>query len=524
MSTAEAPHRRLWLGVGVAAIALGVLAGIGAAGWGVYTLALSLIRGAPLEGGPLLEGEAGSPVPAETTACDDPCFGVEHLWEAKLTAADFVRLGTPVVLDPQGTWADSTHVEQNSFGLEYWDRNEFTPDDCLYTASEAPVIVERGAPRDLGGSIHWLTSFETETGSSTAVRAVRFFPTAQAAQEHLTALHAAIPGCSSYATDGLFGSSQTFVTAMPALEVPPTTAAVGWVEATDRVGRYYAVDIMRSNAVLRLTLWTDTAIEEDAFRTLAEAAAKDMADWPLVVDAGSRAEEPQPGFLPDENGASGPRADCTGDCFSVTQAETLVPGEAELAGIGLRRTGTVAMQGSSAGEALRSRQAIETSNAQCRFALGVEPVVRGNPAAGAAAETDPLVDLGQYSGDGTSVSIVARVFENPERAAAYAAAADYALGLCSSQVVDTRRGAGNVTTLPATIRGYDSSDDPIVAGRPTEHIGWQNAGALTDRGHDLQHGNLVVRIVIDGAPLTEAEVTALLLPMIARLDALEPVI
>ncbi len=523
MSTAEAPRHRAWLGVGIAAIVLGVLAGIGAAGWGVYTLALSLIRDAPFEEGPLLEGEAGAPAPQQPTECDDPCFGVEHLWEAKLTAADFERLGTPVVLDPQGTWADTTPVEQNRFGLEYWNENAFTPDDCLFTASETPVIIERGAPRDLGGSIHWLTSFESESRSSIAVRAVRFFPTAQAAQEHLAALHAAIPGCSSYAPDGPFGSWPTEVTAMPALAVPPTTAAVGWVESTDRVGRYYAVDILRSNAVLRLTLWTDTGIGEEAFRTLAESAAADMAEWPLVVDPGSRAEEPQPGFLPDANGASGPRADCVGDCFSVAQAQSLVLGEDELASVGLRSTGTVDLQGASAGEALRSRQAVETSNAQCRFALGVEPVVRGNPAAGSAAETDPLVDLGQFSGGGTSVSVVARVFENPERAAAYAAAADYALGLCSSQVVDTRRGAGEVTTLPATIRGYDSIDDPIVTGRPTEHIGWQNAGALTDRGHDLQHGNLVVRIVIDGAPLTEAEAAALLLPMIARLEALEPV-
>lgn len=522
MTTIDDPPRRRGLGLGIAALVIGVLAGIGAIGWGAYSLALAAFSGASGSEARLLTGEPGSPTPLEFTACDDPCFGEEHLWETRLTAADFERLGTSVVLDPAGTYADSTATEQNRFGLEYWDASGFGPDECVFTASEAPAIVQRTGARDTGGSIHWLTSFESENRASTAVRAVRFFPSADAASEHLTTLHRAIPACTAYGTDGL-ELWQTTVTPLPALEVPPTVAAIGWVESTGPLGRYYAVDLMRSNAVLRLTLWTDGEISEEAFRSIAETTARDIADWPLVVDPGSRAEEPQPGFIPDETGATGPRADCTADCFSVAQVEELAPTEAELAGLGLRRTGNAGPQGDAAGVALRARQAIETSNAQCRFALGIEPVVRGNPSAGSASETDPLIDLGQYSGGGTSVSVVARVFENPERASAYAASADYALGLCSSQVVDTRRGAGDVTTLPATIAGFDSIDDAIVSDRVTEHIGWRNSGALTDRGHDLQHGNVVVRMVIDGAPLSEQQAAALLLPMIARLEALEPV-
>lgn len=522
MTTTDATPRRWGLGLGIAAIVIGLLAGIGAIGWGVYSLALDVIRGGSAGETALLTGEAGPPVPVDPTACDDPCFGVEHLREAVLRSADFERLGTPVVLDPAGTYADSTATEQNELGLEYWDTSGFTPDDCLFTASEAPAIVERRGSRDAGGMIHWLTSFENERGTSVAVRAMRFFPTADAASEHMRTLHALIPGCSAYTAGGL-GGWATSVTPMPALEVPPAVAAVGWVESSGIAGRYYAVDLVRSNAVLRLTLWTDAQISEQQFRDLAERAAADLAEWPLVVDPGSRAEEPQPGFLPDESGATGPRADCAGDCFSVVQAESLVPTDAELTALGLRRTGKAGPEADSAGIALRARQAVETTNAQCRFALGIEPVVRGNPSAGSAAETDPIIDLGKYAGGGTSVTIVARVFENPERASAYAAATDYALGLCSRQEVETRRGSGEVTTLPATITGFDSIDDPIVTDRETEHIGWQNAGALSDRGHDLQHGNLVVRVVIDGAPLSEQQVAALLMPMIARLEGLEPV-
>jgi hypothetical protein len=516
----DAAPRRWGFGVGIAALILGILTGIGAIGWGVYSIGLTLVREARTAQAPLLVGEPGSPMPTEQTACDDPCFGVEHLWESRLTAADFERLGTAVVVDPAGTYADSTATEQHELGIAYWDDAGYSPDSCLFTASEAPVIIERGAARDAGGTIHWLTSFESESRVSGTARALRFFPTAEAAQQHLRTLHELVPGCTAYgATD--ISAWRASVTPMPALELPPTVAAVGWVESSALQGRYYAVDLLRSNAVLRLVLWTDTEISEQAFRDLAEQAARDMAGWPLVVDPGSRADEPQPGFLPDENGATGPRDDCTGDCFSVAQAQSLAPSPAELAAVGLRRTGSAQPQGDSAGEAQRARQVIETSNAQCRFALGIAPVVRGNPSAGSAAETDPLVNLGQFAGGGTSMSVIARVFENPERASAYAAAAEFALGLCGDQIVDTRGADGAVTTRPATITGYNSIDDPIVAERTTLHVGWQNAGALTDRGHDLQHGNIVVRVVIDGVPLTEAEVATLVLPMIERLEALE---
>lgn len=519
--TPEAP-RRWRFGLGVTAIILGVLAVFVAIGWGASTLALQVIRASEATLEPLAAGESGEPRPRQATVCDDPCFGTEHLWGARLDATSFEQLGTPVVVDPAGTFADSTAPEQNASGLDYWDRSGFAPDSCLFTAAQSPAIVSRDGDDERGGSIHWLTSFGSESRTSTAVRAVRFFPTAEAAQAHMVDLANAVPECTSYAPQLGVGARPTTVTAMPALGLPPTVAAVGWVETTERAGRYFAVDLLRSNAVVRLTVWTNGEVDERAFRELASRAARNLASWRFDVNPGSRADEPQPGFVPDSTGATGPRADCAGDCFSVEQARSLAPSDIELATIGVRPVGSAEPQGDSAGAALRARQAIETSNAQCRFALGIEPVVRGNPTAGSAAETDPLIDLGRFVGNGTSVNVVARVFENPERASAYARAADYALSLCSRQVVETRRGSGDVTTLPATIAGYNSIDDPIVTDRATAHIGWQNSGALTDRGHDLQHGNIVVRVVIDGAPLTEDEVAVLMLAMIERLEALEP--
>jgi hypothetical protein len=522
MDQAPARHRPWRFGLGVTAVILGVLAGFVGIGWGVSTLAFQLISSGEASLTPLTDGEPGDPRPVTATECADPCFGPDHLWEARLDALAFQQLGTPVVVDPAGTYADSTASEQNSFGLSYWDASGFTPESCLFTATEAPVVVTRDPDDEREGSIHWLTSFESDNGTSSAVRAVRFFPTAEAAQTHMASLADSVSGCSSYSPEFAAGARPAIVTAMPALGVPPTVAAVGWVETTERLGRYFAVDLVRSNAVVRLTVWTNGEIDERAFRELANRTARDLAEWPLVINPGSRAEEPVSVFVPDSTGATGPRADCTGDCFSVEQAQSLAPSGVELTAIGLQRTGNAEPQGDSAGVALGARQVIETSNAQCRFALGVEPVVRGNPTAGSAAETDPLIDLGRFAGNGTGVTVVARVFENPERASAYAAAAEYALSLCSRQVVESRRGSGDVTTLPATIAGYNSIDDPIVTGRATTHIGWQNAGALTDRGHDLQHGNIVVRVVIDGAPLTEAEVALLMLAMIDRLEALEP--
>jgi len=524
MTTAPrwSPRRRRVLGLGIASASAGLIAAIVGGSLSVATVITEALGLTAQPAAPLVEGAPGDPVPMVATDCADPCFSEDHLWEAKLAATDFDRLGTPKVRDPEG-WYDSTSgSEQYDQGIAYWRDSELEPAGCMFTATETPTAIVAGESAGSGDSIHWLTSFETENQRSYTLRALRFFATAQQAADHLARLHELVPGCTQYGTP----QWQVSVTPMPALDVPDTVAAVGWVESVEEGSRYYAVDVLRANAVIRLTVWTDNTVTEAAFRDLAETMAADMADWPLVVtDALTDAEEqPQAGFQPDQAGADAARQPCTGECFTIEQSLTLVPTDGDMNDLGLRRIGDAAPVADTAGAALDVRQAIETTNAQCRFALGIEPVVRGNPTVGSGARSDALVDLGRFERAGTSIRIVARVFESEARAEAYSGAAEYALSLCSPQTIVTAQGDVQVTMRPAKIAGYDSIDDPIVANRPTFHVGWQHDGGRTDRGHDLQHGNIVVRVIIEpegGVALSDQEVATLLLPMIARLEALE---
>lgn len=519
--------RKWTLGVGITAAVLGVFAAVGAAGAGLYTAIIAPLT-SYVEPLPLLEGEPGDPRPLEATECDDPCYGEDHQWEAKLDAAAFERLGTPVVRDPSGTYLDSTPREQYDQTLDYWRLNGYAPDTCAFTGTESPVATVIGSPPSSEDPIYWLTSFESEDGISIATRAMRLFPTAAAAQEHLAQQHRLVSMCDGYGYSEDERGWGSIVTPMPALEIPPVVAAVGWTESLDGFGRYYVVDVMRSNAVVRLLVWTNNSITEESFRALATTMAVDMSEWPEVPGGLTFLDgpgQPETGFQPESSRDLEPRLACAGECFTAAQALSLAPTPDDLAALGLTAAGSAAPVAAEAGPALDARQLIETSNAQCRFALGVEPVVRGNPRVDSGSRTDELVDLGRFERSGTSIRIVARVFENAGRAEAYAAATEYALSLCSRQLIVTPQGDVEVTMLPAQITGYDSIDDPIVPNRPTTHYGWQHDGGRSDRGHELQHGNLVVRVVIESSgsnTLDEQEIAGVLLPMIERLEGLEP--
>jgi hypothetical protein len=526
-TTTWTPARRWIVGLSIAAAVLAILAAIAAGGIALYSTIAGTF-GSYVEPEPLLEGEAGNPVPIEATDCDDPCFGEGHQWEAKLEASDFEKLGTGVVLDPSGTYLDSSPVEQYEQTVDYWVSSGLGPDQCVFTATETPLALTLNSRPTDDDPIYWLTSFESESGASTAVRSMRVFDTAAAAQKHFTDLHGLIAACTSYGYEGIGPDWATEVTPMPALDVPSNVAAIGWTETTDGLGRYYVVETLRSNAVVRLLVWTDNSISEDSFRRLATTMADDMGSWPLIAGTAlgyyDGNDVPQAGFQPESSGTLADREPCTGECFTADDARGLAPTAGDLSALGLRAAGSAEPVALLAGPALDARQLIATTNAGCRFALGVEPVVRGNPSVDSGARNDELVDLGRFERDGTSIRIVARVFENTERAEAYTAAIDAGGSLCGPQKLSTPTGDVDVAMVSAHIAGYDSSDDPIVNDRATWHLGWQHEGGRTDRGHEFQHGNIVVRVVIDsrgGAELSEQEVARLLLPVIERLEALE---
>lgn len=528
--------RRWTVGLGITAAALGLIAGVVGGVMGITSAlvdALDDFGFAPTEAQPLIDGPRADPEPVRRDDCDDPCFGALAINEARLDPSAYDTAGLTVMYAGSGAERQSSPSQAFAAAASGWTVSKGTPDSCFVTYPDVPLAYALDSPPPAADSTpvdaaHFIASRGSANEMSTSVHTMRLFLTSEEAHAHMTSLVSLVDGCTSYRLGDQWNA---VVTPAPALDLPETVAGVGWVEVDEFGWRYYSFDLVRANAVMRFGLSTDNSISEEQFRTLVESAAEDMASWPYDVDALAAGDpfiasgDPEAGFLPESSGPLGDREPCSGECYTASDVNTLAPSAADLAALGITPAGSAAPVAMRAGPALDARQLVETTNAQCRFAHGVEPVVRGHPTVGSGARDDELIDLGRYERDGTTIRIVARVFETAARAEAYTFAIDSANSLCSRETIATAQGDVAVRMLPAHIAGYDSSDDPIVNDRPTWHSGWQHQGGLTDRGHEFQHGNIVVRVVIDssgGAELTEQEVARLLLPMIERLEALEP--
>ncbi len=284
-STPRSAGKRWALGLGISAAVLGVIGVIVGASVALGALIVELTEDGGLAEAldptseDLLVGAPGSPQPVEETDCDGACFGPFHLEDADIDVSIFEALGTPELFEPQGTYGASTGALEHEYLAEVWAEEEGTPDECFFTYPNVPLSSDvTEAPAD-GDSVYFLASYESANEFSTTYRTVRFFETAAAAQEHMTTLHSRIPDCTRYSVGTGIEAWKASVTPMPALEVPSTVAAVGWVERGAYSGRFYAFDLLRGNAVIRATVYTDGAVTEDDARAYAQALAENLATW-----------------------------------------------------------------------------------------------------------------------------------------------------------------------------------------------------------------------------------------------------
>lgn len=279
---------RKWaLGLGIAAAGSGLVAAVIAASLAVSGLASAWAESSGFieeeysapRSAPLFEGAPGEPVVRVETDCDGVCFGVFHLDSAQIDEADFERLGTPELFEPQGTYGVVDSAIEHEFVLETWRDQRGSPDECFFTYSNAALsygVDELPAGDD---AIYSLSSFTSDDGYSSIGRTVRFFPSSEAAGEHLQRVHALVPECTRYRVGSGVDTWAANVSPMPALDVPDTVAAVGWVESGAFAGRFYGLDLLRGNAVIRTTLYTDGAVTEEAFREFGEVVARNLASW-----------------------------------------------------------------------------------------------------------------------------------------------------------------------------------------------------------------------------------------------------
>jgi hypothetical protein len=283
------PASRRWaLGLGIGTASLGVIAGLVAAVMAVTTALVSTFDDLgvlPPEAMPLVEGSRAEPEPVAPDECDDPCFSPTAISEARLDPGVYDAAGLTVLYagagsEPQASPSYAFEVAENGWGVD-----KGSPDSCFVTYPEAPLAYALDDPppvttSDALNAIHVIGSRASVDEFSTSLHTLRLFPSSDEALDHMRSLQNLVDACREYRLGETWNA---VVTPAPALTVPDSVAAIGWVEVDAAGWRYYSVDLVRANVVARIRLSTDNGITEEQFRTLVEQAAVDMAAWPLTT-------------------------------------------------------------------------------------------------------------------------------------------------------------------------------------------------------------------------------------------------
>lgn len=273
------PRRRRWLVPVIVGGSLALVALIG----GVAAVAVQLgtiVAQAPLpdsDAGPvgappeqLLQGEPGSPVAVDPLTCD-VCFAIDDARTLRLPDESYEAVGLTVGDNaPYEVLAGDDQSEQSG----WWLDEGGTPDACYFTFPKSPLAFAPVEMEYSTSSTDFVFSPEWHSDEEryyVGTESVRVFDDTATAGSYMAALETAVAGCPNYSLPESGWSS--VVTAAPALDLPASVAAYGWVE-TGGYARYYAVDLQRGNLVARLTLASDgDGPTETEFRDLVEEYA-----------------------------------------------------------------------------------------------------------------------------------------------------------------------------------------------------------------------------------------------------------
>ena len=269
------------IAIGAGAVAL--LIGLGVVIYNVADSALSAFEGGSpfdLDGEipellPLTRGEPGPSTATIPLECPEQCF-TEAAFESVLMGSfTYSSLGVPVEgeeLDDE--YAKTTADEDFLSSASYWKAEDSTPDKCFFTAAIAPTSDSLdGRPAFPDDPIRYHTDWYSESEYSMLSHTSRLFTTTDAAEEHMSSLLAQIEGCTSYTMGGREKYWAATVTPMPAIDLPNSVAAVGWVEEGYGI-RYYTANLQRGNMAIRVSLSTDGEITEQDFRDYLWSAAE----------------------------------------------------------------------------------------------------------------------------------------------------------------------------------------------------------------------------------------------------------
>jgi hypothetical protein len=274
------PRSRTWLLpviIGGSLILAGIIAGVVVAAFQFATW----VGEAPLANPPgdsdvpsgtgddLLEGDPGSPVAVDPLECTG-CFILSDARNLALPDENYAAIGLP---ENDGTTVDGLTAKEQRNQSGWWADDGGSPDACYFTYTDAPLSLVPGeADAVAKDDALYYPAWHYDRDEYYVLRqGIRLFDDSAAATTHLAGLDSAIDGCPNYALPGTGWAA--VVTPAPALTLPDSVAAYGWVEVGGPT-RYYAVELQRGNLVARLALNSDPDGPSEAeFRELVEAYA-----------------------------------------------------------------------------------------------------------------------------------------------------------------------------------------------------------------------------------------------------------
>lgn len=226
---------------------------------------------------PLIEGDPGPTVAADPTVCPQECFTVDHFDRTVLGEADYAALGTPDVPAEWDDFRNSTAQKEFLYSASGWESGDGNPDECFPVTVYSPIAAPLDGRADSADDPVGFTQSRLSSDQySSLYESPRLFTDSASAEAHLATMLSLIQGCSTYEIGDGQGYWTADVTPMPALDLPASVAATGWVEDSP-FGRFYGADLQRGNLVVRITLYTDGTITEEAWRDYLVASAENLA-------------------------------------------------------------------------------------------------------------------------------------------------------------------------------------------------------------------------------------------------------
>lgn len=292
--------RRAALVIGIVAAVLGILTGAIAGAVGLASVVAQQVGGIsdagvepapsadpdasdeelrdPVTPEPLAEGGPGPLLPVVATECPGNCFTTDVLED--LVPRESVYDGTDltVVVDVLGDYDPQPVSKDIVLSERLWKDEGGEPAACFFAYFGTPIAAELDADvRSIEDRTWYLTTRESPDQYGVMTTSARLFPDTASASAHLADLSRLVATCEEYEV----GSSTTYWTAevspAPAIDLPPTVAAAGWVEDSP-FGRYYVVDIQRGNLVVRNALYTDGLITQGESVELIQRLATMLAE------------------------------------------------------------------------------------------------------------------------------------------------------------------------------------------------------------------------------------------------------